>query len=420
MLKSATCLAVVASAAWVSFRAYKDFMTNEVLVALTEVVTLPSSETQSFTDLSSTVSGEIRIFTNTLAVYKYLLRLNACFLEIAQNAAADGRRRVALEVPHNAVPLSDVVVNEIVETAPMEARQHLVFTPACVSQQALVQYVTRLDEGFTAPVAVRDCVARSVGSGQIQLSFALTIHAAVLDLELVICLPKKARAVHVSTGGVGTWKPSHASPRELIWTIGVCGTGSGRPSDVASLATVPSHVQEQQRKLFGQQTRSTHRESNESPQRLLSDETVVIPNLEEYPQAEYGRFMERIHFEMIYVIADEDDGNTSQYSTAGATAGKSHRKPQLGRVREEEVYAADPPPPPGVGLSYAIAATVSALTIKRLQVVDEKPTWIKSDRHWIWRAASLVLPSLDRVPKVCKKAQYTTRFSQTATVEVQY
>lgn len=415
--------AVAAACAFGVYRTYREAVLNTVLVSVNEYVALSGSDTDSFTDLSSMVEGEIRVESNTLAVYKYLLRLNAFFLEInlTSPVGRDGRRRTAVEVPSNSVPLGDVVVNEIVEASPMESKQHIVFTPACASRQVLVQYKTRVHEQFIAPVSVRDCVASSVGSGQIRLSFALTIHAAVLDLELVFCLPKQAKALTVNTDGVGSWKLSKTSDREIIWSIGACGTGSAdRGGETASLATVPANVQEQQRRLFGghHNSHKSRSATQQSPERVLADETVMMANLDDYPHAELGSFMERIHFDMVYVVDVEGATNVDGESAARTKGKKKHNDAR--RHREEDAFdAADPPPAPGVGLSYAIAATASALTVKKLQVIEERRTWDPKD-HWFWRSLARVLTHLPQVPKLCRKAQYTTRVSQAATVEVQY
>lgn len=424
-MRSLITSAAAASVAISLYRAYQDAMANDVLIAVNEFVVLPDSDTQSFTDLSSTVEGEIRVETNTVAVYKYLLRLNAFFLEanITSPIGRDGRRRTAVEVPSNAVPLTEVVLNDIVEAAALGARQpQITFTPGCTSHQTLLQYKTRMHEEFMAPVSIRDAVVQSIGPGQLRLTFVVIVHAAVLDLELVISLPKQARALTVNTDGVGSWKPSTSSDREILWYIGASGTGgsSYRNGETASLATVPTNVQEQQRKLFGSRSharRARDADTQQSPERLIGDETVVLGNLEEYPHAELGSFMERIHFELVYSVNGEANDDTNSNNGGNHRKGKKSTR-QHRREEVQNEYGSDVPAP-GVGLSYAIAATVSSLTVKKLQIAEEKPTWDPS-AHWLWRTVSMTLPKWIQTPKLCRKAQYTTRISQTASVEVQY
>lgn len=425
MLKSLLSASMAAGVAVGVYRAYRDAVANTVLVAINEFVVLPQSDTQSFTDLSSTVEGEIRVETNTLAVYKYILRLNAFFLEmnVSSPVGRDGRRRAAVEVPSNVVPLGEVVVNDIVDSSALGSRQpQLVFAPGCTSHQTLVQYKTRMHEEFMAPVSVRDAVVDSVGPGQLRLSFAVIIHAAVLDLEMVISLPKQARALTVNTDGVGQWKPSASSDREILWYVGACGTGgSGRSGETASLATLPTNVQEQQRKLFGARASSrrfhdTGATSQQSPERVIGDETVVLGNLEDYPQAELGSFMERIHFELVYSVNGDAANSENDVSNNGRKKGKAQQ--QNRREAEHNEYGSDVAAP-GVGLSYAIAATASSLTVKKLQIAEEKPSWDPKS-HWLWRTLSAVVPKWTQTPKLCRKAQYTTRLSQTVSVEVQY
>jgi hypothetical protein len=426
MMKSLMTSAVAASVAVGVFRAYRDAMSNNVLISINEFVVLPNSDTQSFTDLSSTVEGEVRVETNTLAVYKYLLRLNAFFLEmnVSSPVGRDGRRRTAVEVPSNAVPLGEVVINDIVESTALGARQpQLTFTPACTSHQTLVQYKTRMHEEFMAPVSIRDAVVQSVGPGQLRLTFVVIVHAAVLDLEMAISLPKQTRALTVNTDGIGSWKPSASSDREILWYIGASGTGGSnyRNGETASLATLPTNVQEQQRKLFGSRSsarraRDAGTAAQQSPERLIGDETVILGNLEDYPHAELGSFMERIHFELVYSVNEEANEDGTNTTNGGNRRGKKAARQQ--QRREVNEYGGDVPAP-GVGLSYAIAATASSLTVKKLQIVEEKPTWDPS-AHWLWRTLSLAIPKWTQTPKLCRKAQYTTRISQTASVEVQY
>lgn len=413
LLKTVVVGSAALSTGIVFYRAYKDFMLNDILVSVSEYVALSTADTQSFTDLSNCVEGEVRVVCNMTSTYKFLLKLNALFLEAgsaARGRTATSRHRSATASSESGdlIPLANVNVNEIVDTWTLDKKQQLLFSPACCSQQALLRYKARVHETFNTPVSARDVGVASIGPGTFQLSFSLLIHAAVLDLEVVIALPKKARVVSVNTGSIGSWHPSASSQREIIWQIGACGTGTAIRTDTASMATVASHVQTKQKKLFG--ARAVNDAADASPVKPLADETVVLPaGLLEYPQAELGQFMERIPFDLTYVVGDD---NTTQLSAQRRSTRQAPRE-------DSDFDSAQHVEPPAVSLAYAIAATVSGLSVRRLQVVEEQKNWDASKAPPFWKLLKLIVPTIDGT-KLLKKAQYTTRFSQLLSVEEQY
>lgn len=402
----------VASAYFVH-RAWQDFLVNDVLISVNEFVSLSQVDTQSFTDLSSAVEGEIRVSCNLTSTYKFLLRLNAWFTEAGNMMLPRGGRSrrgrvVDASSPGGSaddlVPLSNVEVNEIVDTFTLDKKQQLQFSPACCSHQALLRYKTRLHETFVAPVSAKDVTLSNVSPGTLSLTFTLLVHASILDLEVLITLPKKTRVLSIDHGKVGTWHPVSGASREVVWMVGNCGTGNGARAEVASMATVATHVQQRQEKLFGKKMLQDHTNDTQaavSPEVNLPDETVVLPNLVDYPQAEMGSYMERLHFEMTYIVEDEEQ----------TTAAPSRRRRE--DVADDSVGGV---PRPAVCLTYGIATTVSSLTVKKLSVMEERKNWDASNASFVWRLAKRFLPVVDG-GKLCKKAQYTTRLVQTVKVD---
>ncbi|KAG5481696.1 hypothetical protein CUR178_07049 [Leishmania enriettii] len=305
-------------------------------------------------------------------------------------------------------------------------------------------------------IFVRCCFFESDGETSYcqRLTMELEFVRPVYGTRVLIRLPNRhCRLHHSSTGGVGSVTQLLHQPRKCVWDIGavseeMCAvSGDG----TATLETADGYIEDSQMP------------GAVAPAAFFSPASKSFARLElvyeQTPSALYVGEGEEEETE----ATDSDDDNDDRFSNAGnAGGGASHRRSRQslngrssssqGRVsstgrtlaaaaasatsrarkREERARkavgkaarireggsrsstrAAGDEDAPTVELVFSVNQLLSGTSVKKLQIVEERPNWVPRSRldHLLRR----VVPGLERL-KLKKYAHYTTWFVQPVAV----
>lgn len=251
---------------------------NAIVVYIYERIILPPEATDSFTELSYPIAGEVRLATNLVAKSTFYLRLNASLLGDSKhrsggggNASGTSGRSGATRVSNVASDAEDPaaasrsggwqtvdldgtgsnvfngsanssgrcgtalirnpVLNDVCNTLTCfgASGNSLLFTPACVASMILLQYESSPSEVFRVPLSIRDAVVEpGAFRGAFRLSFDLVASDEVFYTNVNFVFPKGCRIVSYHHQNVGVFRASSALQQaaagarssEMVWEIG--------------------------------------------------------------------------------------------------------------------------------------------------------------------------------------------------------
>jgi len=365
--------ASTATAVIIGRRLWSEFVDNSIKVSILEQVTLPPDSTESCTELSVNVSGEIQVETHLLYACKFALKCNARIRtqdeELVSGSAGSRQGRSTTEsgwtradpsdrsdehrsttAPSSSssqqgpVLLRHVVMNDICDLCRISQTNVLEFSPASSSSFVFMRYETTLNDHFFLPVAMKQCWVQPADTPNAhKLTFDLFILKEVFDVSVDIAFPKRAKLHHVNTGGVGTMarRVGAASDTDMTWTVGsISETGLVQPSSAGAAPTA-------------------------SPNRTLPDDTLRPDDLDDM-----GRRLRVISFEAVYI--NEDGANATSLmddTMVSATESRVSRVTNKSQSSEPRIVL------PGISVMYNCATTASGLSIRRLTTKSPKKNW---------------------------------------------
>ncbi len=465
--------AVVVIAGVLAVRATQKLLDNSIVVYMFEKVALPSEATDSFTELSFPVMGEMRIATNLIAKSTFYLRLNARFFgddaatplkssgssatfaksTRASNPTSDAEEQASMRTLDSAgtldqsiqersassrVLLKNTVLNDVCNTFTCfgSSGNSLLFTPASVASMVLMQYETTPGDHFRVPVSVKDPVVEpGAFHGAHCLSFELIITDEVFYTTVNFVFPKRCRIVSFDHQNVGVFRPSAAggqqrgdgssSTNEMVWDLGTFLRG-----DAANVSN-RKKMQQQQQQQAPQHPTNT----------LLPDGTVADLRL----APDFGSQLAHVRFVVNYVFTNEagailvsaglgedevleqgknnnnsNKANRRERRAAARAAGNLSRSSpnykkggSVATTADEDDYTHEPVMP-GIYLNYSTASTASGLEVRKLEPRNTTFNWSYpfQSNGWLSRG----LDTLFR-PKMRKEISIVTAFSQVVKVE---
>ena len=429
MIRAGTFLVKVASVAVVgayAFKTVRQFLDNSIVIYIFEQLTLPSEASDSFTELSFPIVGEIRVATNLVARSTFHLRTNGR-LEGTEGFTSPKQQSTrasnASDVDEQSwrtldsstgtplhqssqrsasrVILRKPVLNDVCNVWSVGQGSTMQFTPAAVSTMIFMRYETTPSDLFRVPVSVKDCwVEPGAFHGALRLSFELFVCEEVFYAAVNFAFPKRCRIVSFDHQNVGSFRNSRAGggedTNEMIWELGTFLKDDCRSTTSAS-------------------------PSSKHPSRMqLPDETLVAREA----APDLGHRLAQVRFVVNYVLLNEA-GEILVQADPDENFGGEERKPNR-RERRAAARAGggasggaspqrdDSVQVPGICVSYKTASTASGLEVRKLEPRGTIFNWNYpgSSVLWIAQIADKVLR-----PKLRKEISIVTAFSQVIRVE---
>lgn len=359
--------AALAGLGLAAVQACRQCLDNAIVVYVYERIILPPEATDSFTELSYPIAGEVRLATNLVAKSTFYLRLNASLFGDSTKSSTGGRHDSSTGGRSGATrasnPTSDAedpaasrsggwqtvdldgatsnvfnsstashsagssgrggtalirspVLNDVCNTLTCfgASGNSLLFTPACVASMILLQYESTPGEAFRVPLSIKDAVVEpGAFRGAFRLSFDLVVSEEVFYTNVNFVFPKGCRIVSYQHQNVGAFRASSALQQaaagarssEMVWDIGTFLKADAHNKHASSRSSAAAAMQHA----------------------VLPEDTVVHRRA----APDFGSHIAQVRFEVTYslvseagallVPSDDNDASDGDSPRGAASAG---------------------------------------------------------------------------------------------------